>query len=197
MITKAEGDNITMVVNPEYKKAQKEIDDFRNREEKKPVDVEMKPETKALDKEVEEVKKPVTKDVEFEPQTKKIDDAKKKAESKITTKVYFDPDTSAADAARTRISQPIIVPVTYVATNSPPSGAGAGSAGSQRMSVNAGPTTLASRYNAAPMKMTVPTDAGEVKVDVYFNIDGKKLKAAMERNTISNLEDYLIRENAL
>jgi hypothetical protein len=65
------------------------------------------------------------------------------------------------------------------------------------MGAEANATTLNSTYSTTAAPLYVKTGEDETKVDVYLNIDGEKLKMIMEKNTVQNFENYLLREGGL
>jgi len=197
MITKAKGDEITMEVNPDFVDAEEEIKKFKKGESKDPIEVKFEADTKEVDKEKKDLKKPVDSEVKFKANAKEAEAKKQDLEKPTDTDVKFNPDTKAADAARKRIAQPITVPVYYKPMNSPPAGASPATTTapmSTAATSSAGAATNSAIGTSYGTKMVVPTTQNDTKVDVYFNVDGAKIKAVMEKNTITNLENYLLRE---
>ena len=176
MITQVEGDDITMIVNPEYEKAVKEIEKAKLGVEKNPAKMVVDADTSKGDA--------------------KIKESQKKAEKTLTSKVDYKPDTSAADRARDQISKPIIVPVTYVPTNSPPSGASPAQSGAPFAMPQGNAGTMNSSINyAAPL--TIPATNVETSVNLTLKIDGQKIKALIKNGAVSGLEEYLTQEGGL
>ncbi len=170
------------------------------RKTQKPVEIKVESDADYTKKDIERIIAQLEKEevnLEVDADTKKAEQETEKTKDKIkepvTIDVDTDPDTREADAARDRISQPITVPVYYRPVNSPP--AGTTPAGAAVYPARTGAMT--STYTTGVTPIVVPTQEGETKVDVYFNIDGQKLKAVMEKNTINNIQDYLFREGGL
>ncbi|WP_297525120.1 hypothetical protein [Sulfurovum sp.] len=86
LITKVDGDKITMEVNPEYDKAQKKIEDFRKKQSGKPIKAKVTADTKSVEK--------------------NMADLHKKASKPINTKLTVNPDTGKAFSEVKKLEQP-------------------------------------------------------------------------------------------
>ena len=180
--------------------AKKDVEDLAD-EADDPVEVNVDADTESYSskmKRIREEAKTTTIKSPFDIDTKKADDKIKKtkatAKKPITAKMSFDVDTSAADRARAEVSKPIIVPVTYRATNSPPSGGSSSASSAPSIQTESTPRGVNASYSIASTPITVPAQIAQQPIDIYFNIDGQKIKAVMEKNTIQNIENYLLRE---
>ncbi len=200
-VNKAKGSKAEIKVDADTSEAKKKHEQLIKDAEHERIIAKFEADTKAAEKEYSgfvkdaentDIKTKVTAD------TKEATQEIKKISKPISTDVDFDPDTRDADRARKNVSKKIVVPVYYRVMNQKPAGTSTSrssssisTAGASTEGASAESTSLSTSYGT---KLVVPTTQNDTKVDVYFNVDGAKIKAVMEKNTISNLEDYLLRE---
>lgn len=108
-ITVGEGEEMKLTINPEWEKAQKEIEQGRKNEESNPLNITADADTDPLKKTIEKSKiseEKKTLDVKVDADTKVFDRKIKEVKKPTDSKHTVDPNTRSIDAAIKRIMKP-------------------------------------------------------------------------------------------